>query len=233
MRIFPRPDKDTLSSFAYHSTRLERIPVATSEISGTLNNTKVNLYLQGQFTAINYILEIAGNPDLIPKETRDHRQSLEQIKFLRIAHLNLLNPVAAERDKTQNFALPDPLELGKWRQGPFFHLGKEYPNPIILQYKLHDWWQEIIGFHNSFRAKIETPGSLDDSDIAALTKMAHEAHLKLYTIKPFQDGSHQIARLTENLFRLNWGLPWRIFRHEDEFKLPYVEEARQFFAPQE
>ncbi len=230
-RVFPKPSREYLSSFAYHSTRIERIPVPYQAIANTLSGSKPHPYLQGQFSAINFVLEAAPNPDLIPASSRDARQSLDQLKFLRLIHINLFSVVAEQRDVIQDMSLPEPKDLGQWRQGPLVAAGKEYPNPVLVPHLLHDWWTDLIGFHSLFRAKIETPGSIEEPDIQQLSQKAHEAHLKLYNIKPFDYGSNQVSRLLENLLRLNWGLPWRIFDSSDDAKIAYANETKQFFSP--
>src|SRR5690606_4612074 len=42
MRVFPDPSNDALIAFAYHSTRIERIPISRDDIDQTLAGSKVN-----------------------------------------------------------------------------------------------------------------------------------------------------------------------------------------------
>lgn len=226
-RIFPKPEQDTLTGFVYHSCRMERVPVSFQDIQQTLTGASSNPWLEGQFKAVNLAMALATNPDLIPKTPpKDHRQSLEQLVFLRQLHLNQFRLVAEHAKKLEDTSMIDPKDVGNWRQGPHRVGSTEMPNPIQIQFLLLDWWKELIDFHNQYRTKIETRFGLESPDITALANQAYNSHLKLCCIKPFQDGSNRTARLVENMLRLNWGLPWIVHRSEDQFKLPYVDDIK-------
>jgi hypothetical protein len=226
--MFPNPSHDTLTAFVYHTTRLERIPVFKSDLDKTLSGADIKPNLEGQFKAIKVVINLAPNPELLPlSPPRDHIQALQQLKFLRVLHLNQFKTVAEENVKLLDTTNLQPNDVGRWRQGPLFMASTEMPNPIKIQFLLFDWWSDLINFFNTYRSKIETPGTLEQDDLIKISKKAYETNLKLCCIKPFQDGSNRTARLVENLIRLNSGLPWKIIRHEDEFKFPYLEDIKK------
>jgi len=227
MRIFPDPSNDALTAFAYHSTRIERIPISRQDIDQTISGTKVNPYIEGQMKAANLLLLLAPDEKLIPA-TLPHswQQTLEQITFLKKFHLNLFKRVAEHGIITLD---PDIIQLknvGEYRDERKWVIHQEMPSPIMIPHLLHDWWSDLIAFNIQYSPKIDAPILLEDSDIKALVDKAYETNLKLCCIKPFVDGSNRVARCIENLLRLNWGLPLKIIRHEDEYKMPYIDDIK-------
>ena len=227
-RMFPKPSRNALTSFIHHTLRMERIPASPQDIDQVLKGASSNPWIEGQFKAVNVVISLASNPDLLPQDPPDsHRQALDQLVFLRQLHLNQFRLVSEHAQKLQDPTIIDSREVGAWRSNPHFVGSTEMPNPVQIPFLLHDWWKDLIAFHNQYRHKIETPGLLEQDDLTALVQKAYQSHLQLACIKPFQDGSNRTARLVENLLRLNWGLPWKITRHEDEFKIPYVNDLKQ------
>jgi hypothetical protein len=227
MRRFPDPDNDAITAFSFHSTRIERIPISRQDIDQTLSGAKINPFLEGQYKAIDLIRELATDPDLIPPtQPANWQSSLDQLYFLKRIHRNLFRTVADYGVLTIDPSILPPHQVGEWRDERKWVANKEMPNPVLVPHLLFDWWSDLISFHNQYREKIEMPQLLDDDDIKVLVNKAYETNLKLCCIKPFTDGSNRVARITENLLRFNWGLPLKIIRHEDEFKLPYIDEIR-------
>lgn len=228
MRIFPDPTNDAFTAFAYHSTRIERIPISKADIDHTLAGSKINPYLEGQYKAANLILTLAPNENLIPEtHPTNWQETLEQITFLKKLHTNLFKTVADYGALSMNPDIISLKQVGEWRDERKWIVDKEMPSPIMIPHLLHDWWTDLIDFHNQYRNKIELPHLLEDDDIKSLVNKAYESNLKLCCIKPFTDGSNRVARCTENLLRLNWGLPFKIIRHEDEYKLPYIDDIKK------
>lgn len=225
MRHFPDPSNDTLAAFAFHSTRIERIPLRFEDIQATVSGQNINPYLSGQLSAINLVLFLAPNDKLIPETAPPSwRASLQQLQLLKDLHRNIMTPVSEHGLSTLDETVLPLRLVGEYRDERKYLAGREMPNPISIPNHLHDLWSDLITFHNQYRAKIESFQNLNNEDIAALVQKAYESNLKICCIKPFTDGSNRVARLFENLIRLNFGLPWKIIRHEDQFKLPYIDD---------
>lgn len=226
--MFPSPSADTLTAFAYHSTRIERIPLSKQDIDQTLAGTKVNPFFEGQLKVCDLSLMLAANPDLIPpNQPANWQNSLQQLAFLQQYHRNLMNSIARYGIQMEDPTLIKPSQVGEWRDERKWVVDREMPSPIMVPHHLHDWWTDLIDFHNRYREKIEMPQLLDEEDLKALADKAYEANLKLCCIKPFVDGSNRLGRIIENLLRLNFGLPWKVIRHEDEYKLPYIDDIQK------
>jgi len=224
MRQFPLPDKDVLIAFAYHSTRIEHIPVSMKELEDTVSGAQRNPYISGQLTAINLVIELARDPNLIP-ESVEYHNVFDHLSFLKRVHLNLMHPLATWGEHTDNPGFIKMQDVGNWRQDVKVILTRTMPSPFQIQQYLYEWFNDICEFHNNFRQKIETPQGLEPDDICDLIKKAYDSNLKLCCIKPFWDGSNRTARLIENLFRLNWGLPWKVIKHdEDDTKQCYAKD---------
>ncbi len=227
MRTFPDPSNDLITSFAYHSTRLERIPISREDIEQTLSGFKINPFLEGQFKTLDLIRQLAANENLIPEnQPANWQTSFEQLSFLKRIHRNLMRSIAEFGALSEDRTILPVKEVGEWREDRKWVANKEMPNPCVVPHHLHDWWTDLIDFHNRFRAKIEMPQLLEEEDIKTLVDKAYETNLKLCCIKPFTDGSNRVARITENLLRLNWGLPLKVIRHEDEYKMSYLDDIK-------
>lgn len=219
MRIFPKPEQDYLISFAYHSIRLEKVPISQKDIDETLNQTQVNTHLEGHLKAVNLVLELAGNELLLPKTPKPN----EDITWMKRIHKNLFESLLQESHMMMNqdmiYAIGSP---GSWRTTSI----KDCPSPFEVPQLLQELIEDLANFHNNFRAKIETPYGLSYDDLQILSEKAYETNLKICYIQPFQFGSNRVARFTENLLRLNWGLPWKIIKHEPSPKQCYLDDIK-------
>jgi len=230
MRRFPFIEKSQLVSFAYHSTRIERVPISKQNIDETLSGSKINPWLQGQLTCTNLVMELALNENLIPEKTFAHT-TLSEIDWMRRLHLNLMKPVAQRGEMIDDYTLIKLTQVGRWREERHFIAGIqgtiEMPSPFEFTKHLEIWWNDIVEFHNKIKHKIEMPTLFEENDIKLLVDKAYKTNLKICCIKPFIDGSNRVARLTENLFRLNWGLPWKIISSDHDEKLNYVDDIKK------
>lgn len=226
-RIFPKTDQELLLDFTYVTNRIERIPIPVDEVKGTLNKTCTpNPYIAGQLTCINLIKRLATNDDLIPREV-SYADTLDHLSFLKRIHLNMMKPIAVYQE---NIDEPNPYplaECGQWRYSRKFILQKEMPSPHDIHNHLFNWLSDLADFQNEKRHKIETVQAYDENDIEEIVAQCYEANLKLCCIKPFTDGSNRLARLTEQLLRLNFGLPWKVIRHDDSAYEPYIDDIRE------
>ena len=142
-----------------------------------------------------------------------------------------MKPIALHGEMVADPGAINIRDVGKWRETRHFMSGLqstiEMPNPFNMPKLLHAWWADLVDFHNQMKKKIEMPHLLEDDDIRLLVEKAYDTNLKICCIKPFTDGSNRIARLTENLLRLNWGLPWKTIPSEDEHKLAYLDDIKK------
>jgi hypothetical protein len=230
MRRFPETSKDTLVAFAYHSTRIERVPLNKQNIDETLSGSNINAWLSGQLTCINLVTEYARNEEFIPRQTLPHT-TIPELEWMKRIHVNLMKPVAQRGEMTDDTSLIKIQQVGRWREERHFIRGItegiEMPSPFDVPKHLHAWWTDIVDFHNQFREKINSPHLFENNDISILVDKAYETNLKICCIKPFIDGSNRVARLVENLFRLNWGLPWKGISSDDKEKLDYVDDIKE------
>lgn len=228
--MFPPSTKDQLVSFAFHSTRMERIPISKQDIHDTISGGNPNPWLTGQLTCVNLVNELATNPDLLPSETNTYQTPIHLKWMIRI-HKNLMNPVAKHGEMMIEEGLIKTAQVGRWRQERHFIDGidgkREMPSPIILHKLLNEWFTDLIDFHNNIRHNLDNSNLIDNSLIKVLADKAYESNLKICCMKPFIDGSNRVARLTENLLRQNWGLPWKTIKHEEEFKRPYIADIKE------
>jgi fido (protein-threonine AMPylation protein) len=71
--------------------------------------------------------------------------------------------------------------------------------------------------HDKYKDDLSNPRMLELQDWKILEKAAHTLCLRICCIKPFNDGSNRIARLIENLVRLNVGLRFKVTIDKNDF----------------
>ena len=196
-----------------------------------MSGSKIHPHVEGQLKCLNLVKTLAADPDLIPSAA-DVKiyTAMDQFDWLKKLHKNLLKSVAEQGYMMGDRNVIHPSDVGRWREARHWVSETEMPNPYSIKQHLYELLLNIANFHDTNREKIEQPHLLNEDDIEALVEKAYEINLRLCCIKPFQDGSNRVARLAENVFRLNWGLPFKIIRHEDEFKLPYIDDIKKMQA---
>ena len=226
-RIFPNPTRDEQIAFTYHSTRIERIPLSKKDIDQTLSGSKINPFVEGQLKCLNLTKTLASNENFIPHPDNVKTYNvLDHLEWMKNLHKNMLKTVAEYGYKMNDPNLIHPKYVGKWRDSTHWVSETQMPNPFKIKQHLHHWLLNIANFHQQYKEKIEQPHLLNQQDIINLVNQTYDANLRICCIKPFQDGSNRIARLIENILRLNFGLPFKIIRFEDEFKMPYINDIK-------
>jgi fido (protein-threonine AMPylation protein) len=90
------------------------------------------------------------------------------------------------------------------------------PDPDNIRPLLASLFRSLCEFHQEMKDKIENPSLLEREDIKELAAKAYDANLRICCIKPFNDGSNRVARLVENLLRLNWGLRFKVITAQEK-----------------
>lgn len=226
-RIFPPTDRNLLLDFTYVTNRIERIPIPVEEVKGTADKTCIpNPYIVGQLTCITLIQRLAKNENLIPDKIT-YANTLNDLSFLTRIHLNMMKPISIYQE---NMQVPNPYpisECGQWRYSRKFIIDKEMPSPYTIQEHLFDWITSLVEFQAIKKNKIEIAQGYDQEDIREIVEQCYDSGIRLCCIKPFTDGSNRVSRLVEQLLRMNFGLPWKIFRFDEGIENPYIDDIRE------
>lgn len=230
-RIFPNPDQETLIAFIYHTHRLERIPMNKKSIEQAISKTEPNHFVEGHLRAINRVLQLAPQYDLIPNKIDNVFEFDDKFDWIKKIHQNIMKPIADFGQMTLDGSYIHHTNVGVYRQIPKsitteteFQITKvDMPDPIVIRKLLTEWAEDICQFHNKMNRIIDF-GRYADEDVELLIDKAYEANLRISCIKPFTDGSNRLGRLVENLLRLNWGLPWKIISEDNKEDL--LEDLR-------
>jgi len=217
-RVYPPVDEEDKTKFIVHSNQFERISLTEEQVHSS------RMVLQGQLPAvkgqelcINLILNEAKNPDLIPKPENINKNVVKQFPWLFNLHYNLLLPFAIEGEKKYNdIDYPLKSELGQFRADEKKLGHRNMPPPHLIKPLLIDAFIEYSKVYHKFHDRISAPQSMEYSNWLTLEKAAYLLNLKICCIKPFKDGSNRVARLAENLLRLNVGLRFKIISDKDK-----------------
>lgn len=203
-----------------HSNDFERISMKFEQVqSYLLIPQKSPPAVQGQMRCVNLILSLATNPDLIPKPSQISTTSFNKLFpwFVNL-HKNLLYDFAKKGEELYNVSdYPSIQELSQLRQYEKVLGNRTMPHPDSIKQLLVQAFKDYATIYHEYHTNLSNPRMLETSDWQKLEKAAHTLALDIACIKPFNDGSNRIARLVENLVRLNTGLKFKIFDDKQKF----------------
>lgn len=220
-RTYPNPAQESLIAFIYHTHRLERIPMSKKDIELAQSRSEPNHYVEGHMRAINRVLQLASNSELVPNKIDNVFEFDEHFGWIKQLHEHIMKPIAEFGRMTLDPDYIHHTNVGNYRQVPkviiteteFQITRVDMPDPLIIRKLLSEWADDLCQFHNKMRRTIEI-GRYSGEEVDLLLDKAYEANLRISCIKPFTDGSNRLGRLVENLLRLNWGLPWKIIAED-------------------
>lgn len=219
-RCFPEISEDEKINFILHSNEFERINMKFEQIqSFLLIPQKAPPAVQGQMRSLNWIFDLAQNPDLIPKPNLITPANFDNLfPWLTKLHKNLLYDFSRKGEELLNqIDYPSPEELGTYRQDDKKLGNRLMPKPSDIKTLLAQSFKTYSSVYDKYRDDLSNPRALEHSDWLTIEKAAHKACLDICCIKPFNDGSNRIARIIENLLRLNTGLKFKIFTDKNLF----------------
>lgn len=219
-RYFPDVSEDEKINYIMHSNDFERISMKFEQVqSYLLIPQKSPPAVQGQMRCVNLILSLATNPDLIPKPSQISTTSFNKLFpwFVNL-HKNLLYDFAKKGEELYNVSdYPSIQELSQLRQYEKVLGNRTMPHPDSIKQLLVQAFKDYATIYHEYHTNLSNPRMLETSDWQKLEKAAHTLALDIACIKPFNDGSNRIARLVENLVRLNTGLKFKIFDDKQKF----------------
>jgi len=227
-RLFPDISPEEKINFILHSNSFERIVMKYEDIeSQLLFPTKVKPAVKGQQRALDWIIELASNPDLLPPASLITPANFDKkFNWFTYLHRNLLFDFAKEGEKLLNaIDYPSISELGFYRTDDKKVGDRLMPPPDQIKPLLAQAFKEFCAVHDKYKDNLSNPRMLELQDWKILERAARNLCLRICCIKPFNDGSNRIARLVENLVRLNTGLRFKIITDKNDF-LKEVQELQ-------
>lgn len=225
-RFFPEISEEEKVNFIMHSNEFEKINHKYDQIQTfLLFPTRADPAVSGQMRCIHLILDLAKNQELIPKEKLINEKSFDSLfPWVRLLHKNLLADFSRKGIELSNeIDYPSPKELGCYRQEEKV-LGKRImPDPIKIKPLLTQLFCNYSKIYHQLKEGIENPILMEKQQWEFLEDTIYKTSLSIACIKPFKDGSNRIARLTENLLRLNCGLRFRIHTNKTKYLKDIIE----------
>lgn len=207
-------------NFILHSNDFERISMKKEEVQGhLLIPQRAHPAVSGQMRCFHLVLELAPNPDLIPHPDLIAPATFDKhFPWLKSLHKNLLFDFAKKGEELINLIdYPSKEELGKFREEEKALGSRHMPPPDQILYLLATSFKSLATHLNEIKDNLENPRLMERDDWQKLEEVIYKTSLDIACIKPFRDGSNRIARLVENLFRLNSGLKFKIHEDKDDY----------------
>jgi len=218
-RNFPEISEEEKVSFIVETNKLEKIDTNEDKVRSSLMiQEQADPYVSGQMRAIGLIEELAKNQNLIPKVKDLKTENFDTLVpwFVRL-HKNLLFDLSQKGATLLNDQdYPSERELGIYRQEDKLLGHRHMPAPYSIKKLLVEAMKEYAETYYRYHDKLSTPRLLEHEDWKKLEEAAYKFNLRICCIKPFQDGSNRVARLSENLLRLNVGLKFKIILDKDK-----------------
>jgi hypothetical protein len=214
LRQFPAITEDDKADFIIHTNKFERIYLTKENVvSDLVQPQKASPAVAGQYRAINLIQHLATNPNLIPLHKPVTNNSFDKLfDWFKLLHKNILYDFYLRGEQYNNFIdYPMLKEIGVYRYEDKILGSRKMPDPQHIKDLLAKAFVEYITVYRRYADNLNNPRMLDFKDWKRLGDAAYQLNLHICCIKPFKDGSNRVARLTENLLRLNVGLRFRTF----------------------
>jgi len=230
LRPFPTISEEEKVDFIINTNKHERINLTEDQVHSSIMIYQNALpAVSGQLRCINSITELAQNPNLIPKPDKITKTTLTKFfPWLFNLHGNLLLDFAQEGEKKLNdIDYPLKSDLGQYRKEERSLGHRKMPPPDQIKQLLVEAFQSYAYVYHQYHEKISTPRIMELSDWKKLEEAAYKLNLRLCCIKPFKEGSNRVARLTENLLRLNCGLKFKVIEDTDKLlrDIWYLQDA--------
>ena len=214
--------------YLINSMGISGIEIKPKAIQDTLEKKQVNPYVAGHFKAFNYFTnQLIGKPKFPAENSKKLTNTYiadNALSWLKELHYALMQPLIQH-------GLIEYANVGVWRTKPMLEPGKstqKAPDASIIPKLMMNWIKEVTEFHEGLRTFIQSPGRMSQGEAINLSKRAYETNLFLCSLKPFADGNGRVGRLVENIFRVNWHLPWRIIQHSGDAEANYKDDIARY-----
>jgi hypothetical protein len=211
--------EDERVSFILQTNLLERSALKEEQVrSSMLMPQTADPLVSGQMRCLAMLPDLAQDPNLIPKPSQISEATFDQLfPWLKLFHGNLLYDLALKGEKLLNEVdYPRRADLAQYRTEDKVLGHRRMPNPFRVKPLLVEAFRDYSKIYDEYRTSLGNPRILEEADWKKLEQAAYKLNLSICCIKPFNDGSNRVARLVENLARLNIGLRFKILADKDK-----------------
>jgi fido (protein-threonine AMPylation protein) len=219
-RYYPEISEEEKVNFILHSNSFERINLKIEQIQANLLiPSRADPAVAGQMRCLHLIFDLAKNPNLIPKPELINTSNFDKhFPWLKQLHKNLLHDFSRKGTELLNqIDYPTPEELGNYRTEHKSLGHRIMPPPEQIKILLTKIFTNYAHIYYQYKEQIETPILMEKTDWETLEQIIQHTSLSIACIKPFKEGSNRIARLIENLLRLNIGLKFIVHTNKDTY----------------
>ncbi len=208
-RFFPTISEEEKNEFIVQTNELAGIKITKEEIYNSVMSPQKSLpAISGHIRSIGLLEDLAKQIYLIPKPEKINEANIsKQISWLFIFHGNILYDFAVKGSLlNDSITYPSKEELGQYRNIDRVAGLKKIVRPDDIKKFLVEAAKEYSQIYYSLCENISFPSSMEEGDWAKLERATENFALHIICIRPFNRANGRVARISENLLRLNSGL---------------------------
>lgn len=216
-RWFPDPTDEDKKRFIINTHKFDKVIITEDQYhTAIMTPSRADPTIAGHLRAINLVVDLAKNPQLLPLKAITTNEFDATFSWFKRLHKNILYNLALKGKLiNNNLDYPQQELLGTFRTKDKIFAQYKAPNPTkiinLLTNSLNDYTKVYTKYHDT----LNFPANMDITDWRKLERAAHTVCLDICAIQPFEQASNQVARLTENLLRLNVGLKFKTYQQSD------------------
>lgn len=218
------PTEQELVDFIVATHNCDHITLTHQDVTNTIKNTGVpSPYVQGHRKALKYaVIDLCGSTDFPIRDISMLSQDnvLTHLHWLTELHSMIMYPVAQANlfsYAENNISTSQCGTLRSTSKALAFNMA---PEPNIIPTLLFLWLKELATINNEVKDNIDNPYGLTQYQAKRMGNFAKETPMFISCLQPFDNGNNLVARIVENIIRINWYMPWKIINpgHQlDEF----------------
>ena len=228
-RWFPELTDENKKQFIINTHAFDRISISEDTYhSAIMTPSKADANVAGHLRAINLIVELAKNPQLLPLKHITTNEFDNTFSWFKRLHKNILYNLAVigkQIKDSQDY--PSEQSLGVFRQRDKIFAQHKACDPNKITLLLTNTFNNYTKVYTRYHDTLAFPSGMEANDWRKLERAAQTVCLDICAIQPFDDASNRVARLTENLLRLNVGLKFKTYQNTDATTL-IVEHQKKF-----
>jgi len=223
-RYYPEITKKQINKFVLVTLKLDALVFDEQQIiAGEMIPQTCDPHIAGTFRAFNYIKSIATDPQLFNiKQTITATNINTTIMFCKRIHKNLLfDSFLANQRVNDHHKYPQFNDLGFFRAEKLNINDSKKPLEQIATA-----FDTYINIYKQYHNSISNPKFMEKQHWKRIEAAARQLAIDVAAIDPFPKGSSQVARLLENLCRMNVGLRFKTYEDDSSFNSDVASRKR-------
>jgi len=228
------PTEQEIFSFVLATHAMDRINLSYDQVKATWNHQgQPNPYAQGHFRAhmfiVNTLLPSTDFPAKDSKLIQNIQDSELALSWVKTIHRKIVEPLLSSHlVDLEDINAPSSLLVAKYRISHAVSINRPAPPPDAISKIMHNWLLDYTEFHNQIKSKVANPYGIDKTLGKEIVNRAYEANLFFCSVQPMSSCNQRMGRLLENIFRLAWFLPMKIYQPDDDNSRKLAQDIENY-----